>query len=143
VAPRRRLRWWLKWIGTFLCWVLVVAWVCSLRWWFGYSCGTQDPTIFVAHGTAGFDDPSVVFQRGWYAIKTPRGVEVVWRPRSDLRSYAIVPLWCPFVLIAGITAFLWWRDRRLPPGHCRKCGYNLTGNVSGVCPECGEPVPQR
>jgi len=21
------------------------------------------------------------------------------------------------------------------------CGYNLTGNVSGVCPECGTPVP--
>jgi hypothetical protein len=25
---------------------------------------------------------------------------------------------------------------------CRKCGYNLTGNVSGRCPECGTPVPQ-
>ncbi|UCG17088.1 MAG: hypothetical protein JSV19_03465 [Phycisphaerales bacterium] len=23
---------------------------------------------------------------------------------------------------------------------CRRCGYDLTGNVSGVCPECGEPV---
>lgn len=23
------------------------------------------------------------------------------------------------------------------PGHCRACGYNLTGNVSGICPECG------
>jgi hypothetical protein len=23
---------------------------------------------------------------------------------------------------------------------CGKCGYNLTGNVSGVCPECGTPV---
>ena len=32
------------------------------------------------------------------------------------------------------------RERRpfYPPGHCQKCGYNLTGNVSGVCPECGE-----
>jgi predicted RNA-binding Zn-ribbon protein involved in translation (DUF1610 family) len=26
---------------------------------------------------------------------------------------------------------------------CRKCGYNLTGNVSGVCPECGTPVLPR
>lgn len=24
-----------------------------------------------------------------------------------------------------------------PPRHCRNCGYNLTGNESGVCPECG------
>ena len=22
-------------------------------------------------------------------------------------------------------------------GHCTKCGYNLTGNTTGVCPECG------
>lgn len=26
------------------------------------------------------------------------------------------------------------------PFHCRKCGYNLTGNRSGTCPECGEPI---
>jgi hypothetical protein len=32
-----------------------------------------------------------------------------------------------------------WR-RRPPPGHCRACGYNLKGNISGVCPECGEAV---
>ena len=23
---------------------------------------------------------------------------------------------------------------------CRRCGYNLTGNVSGRCPECGEAI---
>ena len=23
-------------------------------------------------------------------------------------------------------------------GHCAACGYDLTGNVSGVCPECGQ-----
>jgi hypothetical protein len=23
---------------------------------------------------------------------------------------------------------------------CRECGYNLTGNVSGICPECGAEV---
>lgn len=25
-------------------------------------------------------------------------------------------------------------------GHCQKCGYDLTGNVSGLCPECGTPT---
>ena len=29
----------------------------------------------------------------------------------------------------------------IPEGHCRTCRYDLTGNVSGVCPECGTPVP--
>lgn len=30
-----------------------------------------------------------------------------------------------------------------PPakGMCQSCGYNLTGNVSGVCPECGVAIP--
>jgi len=26
------------------------------------------------------------------------------------------------------------------PGRCLTCDYDLTGNVSGRCPECGEPV---
>jgi hypothetical protein len=26
-------------------------------------------------------------------------------------------------------------------GQCAHCGYNLFGNVSGVCPECGRPTP--
>lgn len=30
-----------------------------------------------------------------------------------------------------------WRWRRR--GCCPSCGYNLTGNVSGVCPECSRP----
>lgn len=24
---------------------------------------------------------------------------------------------------------------------CQACGYNLTGNTSGLCPECGTPLP--
>ena len=32
------------------------------------------------------------------------------------------------------------RRRRRRHGLCTNCGYNLTGNVSGVCPECGAPI---
>ena len=28
----------------------------------------------------------------------------------------------------------------IPPGHCQDCGYDLTGNVSGRCPECGKAI---
>ncbi len=35
----------------------------------------------------------------------------------------------------------WWKHRRRPlPNHCPSCGYDLTGNVSGRCPECGATV---
>jgi len=30
--------------------------------------------------------------------------------------------------------------RRLLTNLCIECGYDLTGNVSGICPECGSPI---
>ena len=30
------------------------------------------------------------------------------------------------------------RQGRREKGLCEQCGYDLTGNVSGVCPECGK-----
>ncbi|GMU22163.1 MAG: hypothetical protein AMXMBFR13_22510 [Phycisphaerae bacterium] len=32
-------------------------------------------------------------------------------------------------------------ERRRRRGLCGTCRYDLTANVSGVCPECGTPVP--
>ena len=50
------------------------------------------------------------------------------------------PLWVPFLAIAIPTALLWHVYRSAPaPGICR-CGYDLTGNTSGRCPECGRTV---
>ena len=34
-------------------------------------------------------------------------------------------------------------ERALNPWSCKGCGYDLTGNISGVCPECGRPSPRR
>ena len=46
---------------------------------------------------------------------------------------------------AALQCWSWWtsvrpRDqyvRQQLSGRCAECGYDLTGNVSGVCPECG------
>jgi hypothetical protein len=48
-----------------------------------------------------------------------------------------IPIWLALFAIAVPTVILWQLDRRPPPGHCQRCGYDLTGNVSGQCPECG------
>ena len=62
-------------------------------------------------------------------------------PDGSLRTQTtiILPLWLLLLVIGLPTCLLWWRNRRrFPHGHCRNCGYDLTGNVSGRCPECGE-----
>jgi hypothetical protein len=49
-------------------------------------------------------------------------------------TYAVAGL---FVGWAGAKA--WARiGKRSSSGYCKHCGYCLTGNVSGVCPECGK-----
>lgn len=35
------------------------------------------------------------------------------------------------------------RLQRQAAGLCLRCGYSLTGNISGVCPACGTPTGSR
>ncbi len=60
-------------------------------------------------------------------------------PRVFARGQFVIPLWMPFLLFAGAAVFF-GGTATFPPGHCRHCGYNLAGNISGVCPECGKRV---
>jgi len=41
------------------------------------------------------------------------------------------------ILIAMLIIFARRNYRRTRPGCCRRCGYSMIGNESGVCPECG------
>jgi len=38
--------------------------------------------------------------------------------------------------------YLWMRNisSKHPRGHCQQCGYDLTGNTTGFCPECNTKV---
>ncbi|MBN1490435.1 MAG: hypothetical protein JXA69_11015 [Phycisphaerae bacterium] len=57
---------------------------------------------------------------------------------SDATLWTLmVTLWYPAIAFAVLPLLWWYRRARPKPGCCRKCGYNLTGNVSGRCPECG------
>ncbi len=56
-------------------------------------------------------------------------------------------IWVPAGAIVLWNVYAWWRwhvFKRTPEHpYCSKCGYNLFGNVSGRCPECGQPVSQE
>jgi len=60
---------------------------------------------------------------------------------------AVLPLWMPVGLLVlwPVIAFLRGplrRARLVLKGLCRNCGYDLEGNVTGVCPECGSDSPK-
>jgi hypothetical protein len=58
-----------------------------------------------------------------------------------------MPDWLVFLVSAILPT--WWltrwtqRFRRRRQNHCSACSYDLTGNTSGTCPECGTPVPKE
>lgn len=56
-----------------------------------------------------------------------------------------IPYFVALMIPALAAYWVAGRGMRSPaPGFCEKCDYNLTGNVSGKCPECGTPVnPDR
>ena len=42
---------------------------------------------------------------------------------------------------SGKVLSMYMPDIVFDPPHCPACGYDLTGNQSGVCTECGLPMP--
>ena len=72
------------------------------------------------------------------------GVYLIVRPPNRLAALNGV--------VQIVLAFFWLsmakRERkselaaeRTRRGECEQCGYSLTGNASGVCPECGSVLP--
>jgi hypothetical protein len=76
-----------------------------------------------------------------------------WLSLLGIRSHADLfvffedeaPGWGICFVFLGLAALLmpWYpsKSQESPP-LCETCGYNLTGNVSGICPECGTRVPE-
>ncbi len=62
---------------------------------------------------------------------------LVWSVEAPTWLVATVLAVYPTVAIARGPLRRWRRRKR---GACVACGYDLTGNVSGVCPECGTEI---
>ena len=81
---------------------------------------------------------------------TPRGFSITFSPGLPMLipnwgtvrggPFFVLPLWLPAALFGAFGRSMLRRAYAIPEGHCKKCRYNLEGNVSGVCPECGTAV---
>ena len=140
--PLSRARRILKWTGAGLSGLIVTLWLASLRF---DLVAPRD--VFIRGGVLRVQArPTHPQYRmiNWSTRWNGAGFE---RPRLvsapiPHQSYLSVPLWLPLLLTAIPTAWLWHRDRRrIRPGCCLRCGYDLTGNTSGVCSECGLAKP--
>ena len=142
----QRLRGTCKWGGVTLCVLLFAIWLAS-GWCFPLvTFGYPDDWLSLCWGGGSVD----VFGPGFFNTH-PQFMTVEiglddygWRWWSWHFDGATpwqleTPGWCPILLLALPTGFLFWSDhrRRKRAGCCAQCGYSLTGNTSGACPECG------
>jgi hypothetical protein len=100
--------------------------------------------VRIAHGQIGVYSQAVKFfpppTYRWSVRRIPFAPDWTWDVNIvDLKAWVIIlPFWMILGVAAGVTVLFWLRPWHRPlPGHCRGCGYDLTGNTSGVCPECG------
>lgn len=103
----------------------------------------------ISHELLGFGSYSGT-RNCWYMNLYPvTTLPALSDPRWHLEPFrmARVPYWPAILLTGGVSLpFVprcvrsWGARRRARRGLCRSCGYNLTGNVSGICPECGTAV---
>ena len=150
-------------LALLLCVAVVALWVMSFRHADAIKYSDGQTSWVVASGRAGLlawaygdgmskdwpgwhrwrGEPDTVLGTAWpppgrlgFALQFFR-----WKADSpSLRGSVLCPHWfaaTPLALFVG-RRLRRVRSTRVPPGTCPTCGYNLTGNVSGVCPECGK-----
>ena len=153
---RRRWRTAVLWIGCTLCVLIAVAFVVSGWWTWGLQIPMPyGPAVAVSSGACDViitDQWSAVFMVGRDGTSPPPFFSGPWLPcwhswnhwgASSNHPYIAVPLYAVFLAVAVPTLLAWrYWPQPAKPGHCR-CGYDLTGNVSGVCPECGQPFEAK
>lgn len=121
----------------------------SWRLVFGCIYGTDDGPAQLNQGqpyAVGWrnDEPDWSFERTeragewWYRV----GLRLPsWRLSSNVTcGHIAFPLWIPILPLLALATWLWRREGPNSSGICANCRYDLTGNTSGVCPECGERV---
>lgn len=147
----------LKHFGFVVSTMIAIMWVTSIPLYFHYASKGNRLILRLGYGYLGVTyasddlDPERRRIRPGLSVQRLPSLGIRWDVRwwsttyfgtSSYFSIIGTSLWIPFLLVSIPTAILFWRERhRVPRGHCPKCGYDLTANMSGRCPECGTPCP--
>lgn len=152
-----------KWSATALALAVLLAWPLGLlewrTWQHGYrewKISRQIRTGMPLSGVLAIMPPPTrtAGHAGTQYLEFQNGEIVVLLDFGERVSQVVVkrpagpgtPNWligAGLTLLAAYTGYLWLRDRRPPAGHCPVCAYDLRGNVSGRCPECGTAVGEQ
>src|SRR5262245_36520615 len=81
--------------------------------------------------------PSYEHRRLFYTMDSSNGLVRLGE------HVVIVPLWLLGALTLLVMIASEMRRKRFPAGACQQCGYDLRGNTSGACPECGAAIPPK
>ena len=122
-----------KWGGTGACGVTAVAWLLSLGFHYQWVSPDRRTFLSIYSGRVSFlrldrSLPPAAIERGFTPAFGRLGGELV------------IPVWIVLLALLVPTTIAWFKCRCYPPGRCQACGYDLTGNLSGTCPECGTAV---
>ena len=151
-----------KWVGTVGCVLIVAAFVVS--GWYRLSLELDWDTWDSQYRCHRMREFGLGYGRAYFEYKRARdafpgasrwSLDPQVRPRLRLSTSTLLPaikddrdgdwrvelpLWLPFLILLIPTLLLWRRDWRKPrSGCCPRCDYDLTGNTTGRCPECGTP----
>lgn len=120
--------------------VVLVALGCASALSFMWSLTVPRTEVIVGTGdwmvrTSVFLIPPPVTER---RPSSPTAPMLHYGPREYVEI--ALPAWLLFAVACPLAVWVIMSRPRNRTGCCVACGYNLTGNVSGRCPECGTPV---
>ena len=131
-------------IGVAVCSAMIIVWVAS--YWRSLNVAVPGWRFIANCGSVWLFRDGVSLPGVWTA-PTMQGF-VPWVARRVGGPF-VAPV-CAYkmwlvLFVAMIPTLLAWQrlGRKYPPAHCRQCGYNLKGNVTGKCSECGTEIEAK
>ncbi len=160
IIAKRRWWWWTALILSIALFVIIPL---SFVWFLGWGIDQGRLFLYIEHGMLNGNNMDVAQALGTAPINAPWYGVVEFRRGGVYDPWALLPslwrqpgLWAfkfplhfPLTALSVVVAVPLVREPfrrrfskryRREHGLCAECRYNLTGNESGVCPECGTKI---